>query len=981
MSVDVEDWFQVGAFERVIDRADWDGLESRVEANTDAVLALFADAGVAATFFTLGWVAHRFPALIGRIAAAGHEIASHGWDHRRVHTMDAAAFRADLARARAALEDAGGRAMIGYRAPSFSIDGRNPWAHAVLAEEGYRYSSSVAPIAHDHYGWAGAPRYAFRPLSNAELVEVPVTVAQWRGRRLATGGGFLRLLPSALADLSIGQANRDDRPAMFYFHPWEIDPGQPRVRHAPLRSRVRHYARLGGMRGKLERLLARHRWGRRGHRLARVTMPLLSAPVGVREADPRDRRERAAIDAFVRAFGGSLFHLPAWSIAVERGCRRRARFLVAERADGATAGVLPLTDMRSALFGRARVSTGFGVDDGILGPAIEPLAAAAWELAARLGCPSVELRGGTAPAGWAIDDHSYLGFARYIAADPLAAIPRKQRAEVRRSLGNGLEIVVGRDPAALAEHYRVYAESVRNLGTPFFPRALFAEVIGAMDADILSVRHQGRAVASVLSLYHAGTVYPYWGGGTAAARGLRANDRMYLALMEHARDRGMTRFDFDRSKTGSSAAAFKKNWVFAGTPLRYARRRRPGTGDQPAVALLSPDGGRLETAAAADRDGGGAVAVTGTRMTDILFLAHRAPSAPDRGDRIRSFHVLKHLSARARVHVVTFDEGAAPWPDLLLAGWTVVPRTRSRAAATAVALAAGIPVSLAAFADPALTAAVARVPHDVVYCLSGQMAQHVPAAPPFVTDFVDVDSAKFAQLAATRRGPAAWLYAREARLLARVERRRRSRPRQPARQRGGGGAVSHRRRRRPRRGDRQRHRRGLVRSRSRGARSASGGAGAAGRVHRPDGLPAQRRRVPLVRPRGTAEVARCPVRDRRPCPDRGDARARRSARDRNRRGRRHPLLDRRRGGLRRAAVARARRSEQGSGSDGQGSPGAGHAAGGGGDRSWRHHPRRRARGLRRRARHVARPARRRRRPGARAGARPLRLVRPAGAAG
>ena len=262
MSVDVEDWFQVGAFEHVIDRADWDGLESRVEANTDAVLALFAEADVRATFFTLGWVAHRFPALIRRAADAGHEIASHGWDRRRVHTMDAATFRADLARARAALEDASGQAVTGYRAPSFSIDARTPWAHPVLAEESYRYSSSVAPLAHDHYGWAGAPRYGFRPLADADLVEVPVTVAQVGPKRLATGGGFFRLLPAALADLSIRQSNADAQPAMFYFHPWEIDPGQPRVRHAPLRSRFRHYARLGAMRGKLAGLLDRHRWGR-----------------------------------------------------------------------------------------------------------------------------------------------------------------------------------------------------------------------------------------------------------------------------------------------------------------------------------------------------------------------------------------------------------------------------------------------------------------------------------------------------------------------------------------------------------------------------------------------------------------------------------------------------------------------------------------------------------------------------------------------
>ena len=196
LSVDVEDWFQVGAFETVIDKADWDGLERRVESNSDAVLALFAEAGVRATFFTLGWVAERHPQLIRRIVDAGHEIASHGWDHKRVFTMSPEAFRADLRRAHVAIAEAGGVAPTGYRAPSFSIDARTPWAHTILAEEGYAYSSSVAPIAHDHYGWREAPRFAHRPLLGSELIELPVTTVEVAGRRLAAGGGgFFRLLP------------------------------------------------------------------------------------------------------------------------------------------------------------------------------------------------------------------------------------------------------------------------------------------------------------------------------------------------------------------------------------------------------------------------------------------------------------------------------------------------------------------------------------------------------------------------------------------------------------------------------------------------------------------------------------------------------------------------------------------------------------------------------------------------------------------
>ena len=263
LSVDVEDWFQVGAFETVIPRDTWDSLECRVEANCDRVLALFDSAGVRATFFTLGWVAQRFPDVMRRIVAQGHELASHGWDHARVFTLDAASFAEDLRRSRVTLEDISGQAVTGYRAPSFSIDARNPWAHEVLAREGYAYSSSVAPIVHDHYGWREAPRFAFRPVADSPLVEIPVTTAQVAGRRFAAGGvGFFRVLPYALTRFAIRQVNREGHPAAFYFHPWEIDPGQPRVADAPLRSRLRHYTNLAGMDAKLRRLAGEFAWGR-----------------------------------------------------------------------------------------------------------------------------------------------------------------------------------------------------------------------------------------------------------------------------------------------------------------------------------------------------------------------------------------------------------------------------------------------------------------------------------------------------------------------------------------------------------------------------------------------------------------------------------------------------------------------------------------------------------------------------------------------
>jgi polysaccharide deacetylase family protein (PEP-CTERM system associated) len=264
LSVDVEDWFQVGAFENMIARDSWDSLPLRVTDNVLRVLDLFDEAKVKATFFTLGWVARRNAGLIRRIAEAGHEVASHGWDHARVFTLDARSFGEDIAEARKVLEDASGTAISGYRAPSFSIDQRTPWAYEVLAEHGYAYSSSVAPVAHDHYGWPAAPRFAFNPLPHHPLVEIPVTTAILGGRRVAAGGGgFFRVLPYAFSRWAIRQVNRQAlRPAVFYFHPWEVDPAQPRVPGAPMRSKLRHYTNLDKMAGKLTELVHEFSWGR-----------------------------------------------------------------------------------------------------------------------------------------------------------------------------------------------------------------------------------------------------------------------------------------------------------------------------------------------------------------------------------------------------------------------------------------------------------------------------------------------------------------------------------------------------------------------------------------------------------------------------------------------------------------------------------------------------------------------------------------------
>lgn len=263
MSVDVEDWFQVQAFAGILRRADWDGLERRVEANTDRVLALFAEADLRATFFTLGWVAERHPALIRRILAAGHELASHGHGHELVDRLGEAGFRADIRRAKSVLEDAGGSPVLGYRAPTFSIGPRTPWAHAVLAEEGYRYSSSIFPIRHDLYGAPDAPRGPHRPHPDG-VVELPMTTVRLLGRNLpCAGGGWFRLMPYALFRAGLRRVNAaEGQPGIFYFHPWEVDPGQPRVAGASRLSRFRHYNGLDAMAGRLHRLLRDFAWGR-----------------------------------------------------------------------------------------------------------------------------------------------------------------------------------------------------------------------------------------------------------------------------------------------------------------------------------------------------------------------------------------------------------------------------------------------------------------------------------------------------------------------------------------------------------------------------------------------------------------------------------------------------------------------------------------------------------------------------------------------
>ncbi len=320
----------------------------------------------------------------------------------------------------------------------------------------------------------------------------------------------------------------------------------------------------------------------------------------IHAADAFDDTQSAALNAYVMAHeDGEVFHRPQWLRAVERGTGQKSVVLTARDATGALVGMLPMTDMHHMLFGRALVSSGFGVGGGVLAdrPSVaQKLAAAAQDWAARNAVGSIELRGGAEhlPADWHRVEGAHCNFAWDLAADDeaqLTAIKRKQRAEVRKGLDNGLTIETGNCDELAAEHYALYALSVRNLGTPVFPKSLFDAMRAEFgdDAEILIVRGpDGAALAAVFSLYHKGIVMPYWGGGGDAARAFRANEVMYYKLMCHARTRGCHRFDFGRSKVGAGSYSFKKNFGMEPTPLTYAEWSADGV-----VRDISPTSGKF----------------------------------------------------------------------------------------------------------------------------------------------------------------------------------------------------------------------------------------------------------------------------------------------------------------------------------------------------------------------------------------------------
>lgn len=264
MTVDVEDYYQVEAFSHQVSLSDWPNYEGRVERNVERLLRLLADHDVHGTFFTLGWIAERYPELIKRIVDAGHELASHGYDHTRVDQQSPDEFRLDTRKTKQILEDLGGVEVRGYRAASFSVSDKTPWAFKILADEGYRYSSSIYPIRHDLYGMPSAPRFAHAPDENSSIIEVPITTVSLLNRKLPCGGGgYFRLYPYAFSRWAMRRVNgKDHQPCVFYLHPWEIDPGQPRMPNLSAKTRIRHYLNLRHMEDRLHRLLSDFAWDR-----------------------------------------------------------------------------------------------------------------------------------------------------------------------------------------------------------------------------------------------------------------------------------------------------------------------------------------------------------------------------------------------------------------------------------------------------------------------------------------------------------------------------------------------------------------------------------------------------------------------------------------------------------------------------------------------------------------------------------------------
>ena len=423
-----------------------------------------------------------------QIVAQGHELASHGYGHERASDLSEDAFFADIDRAKQLLQDVGGVAVQGYRAPSFSIGTGNLWAFDSLARAGYRYSSSIYPIHHDHYGMPDAPRFAHE--ARAGVLEIPVTTLRWVGRNFpSSGGGYFRLLPYALSRWMLRQVNRrDGQPAIFYFHPWEIDADQPRVAGIDAKTRFRHYVNIDRMAGRLEQLLRDFAWGRMDHIFLRSGVALIRWPRYCVSNRMMRRAQRAGMSSSFACPAATFFHRAGWQRVLRDSMRHDTHFLYCE-VDGRIEGVLPLAHVRSLLFGKSLVSLPFAVYGGVAADhpaAADALEAAAQRLAQQLGVAHLELRNVQARhSDWPAQD-LYVTFRKPILADEEAnmlAIPRKQRAMVRKGIKNDLR---GEIDTGVERFFPLYADNVHRHGTPALSRRYFEALLREFGADCRS---------------------------------------------------------------------------------------------------------------------------------------------------------------------------------------------------------------------------------------------------------------------------------------------------------------------------------------------------------------------------------------------------------------------------------------------------------------------------------------------------------------
>jgi len=584
MSIDVEDYFQVAAFASYIERERWETMPCRVERNIGRILALLDRHDTRATFFTLGWIAERYPAMIRDIVAHGHELASHGYSHRRASEQTRGAFRDDLARAKALLEDIGGVAVRGYRAPSFSIGASNLWAHDVIAETGHVYSSSVYPIVHDHYGMPEAPRFAWRTPSG--VVEIPPSSLRMLGRNLpASGGGYFRLLPCPVSRWSLRRINARDGELRLLFPSVEIDPNTRLAQ--PRKIEVPHYLNLERMAvgstllaisldasTSVRRQIAA-RWAIANTRMTAKTLSLSNSSRHARcRSDPCPFRLPPTKP---RRLAALARHLPQPHLSHWRATRARRPFdtarTISSHAAARASSRAADGGSKTLLFGHSLVSLPFCP---YAGPLAEDRAVhdALDERAEAIGrerrVDFIEYRNLRAShRDWPTQD-LYVTFRKPIGADAeanLTAIPRKQRAMVRKGIRNALTS----DTGDLDAFFELFADNVHRHGTPAHSKRFFELLLEAFGdrAEVLVVRDaERRPVSAVLSLYHRDEVLPMHAGDAARARELAANDFKYWELMRRAAERGYCVFDYGRTASAAPGPSTSRR-TGASSPRRF----------------------------------------------------------------------------------------------------------------------------------------------------------------------------------------------------------------------------------------------------------------------------------------------------------------------------------------------------------------------------------------------------------------------------